>query len=105
MFGSPLLPVVCTMAHVLFTLSVFLVAHSGVQHILCCVFVLLFFVLCTICCQFLWIVPFALPLQFSTTFIKTLDRCLITFVPVRTDHSEHWFQYICNKEGLNSDGQ
>jgi hypothetical protein len=31
-FDTPLLPVVCTMAHVLFTLSVFLVAHSGVQH-------------------------------------------------------------------------
>jgi hypothetical protein len=26
--------------------------HSGVQYILCCVFVLLVFVLCTLCCQF-----------------------------------------------------
>jgi len=33
-----------------------LFAHSGVQHILCCVFVLFFFVLYTLCCQFLWIV-------------------------------------------------
>jgi hypothetical protein len=33
-----------------------LLAHSDVQHILCCVFVLFFFVLCTLCCQFLWIV-------------------------------------------------
>jgi hypothetical protein len=32
------------------------IAYSGVQHILCCVFVLFFFVLCTLCCQFLWIV-------------------------------------------------
>jgi len=31
-----------------------LFVHSDVQHILCCVFVLLFFVLCTLCCQFLW---------------------------------------------------
>jgi hypothetical protein len=31
-------------AHVLFTFF----AHSGVQHILCCVFVLFFFVLCTL---------------------------------------------------------
>ena len=35
-----------------------LFAHSGVQHILCCVLVFLFFVLCTLCCQFLWIVHF-----------------------------------------------
>ena len=32
--------------------------NSDVQHILCCVFVLFFFVLCTLCCQFLWIVHF-----------------------------------------------
>ena len=33
-----------------------LFAHCGLQHILCCVFDLFFsFVLCTICCQFLWI--------------------------------------------------
>ena len=38
-----------------------LFAHSGVQHILCCVFVLFFFVLCILCCQFLWIVYFWLP--------------------------------------------
>jgi hypothetical protein len=30
------------------------VAHNGVQHILCCVFVLFFFVLCGLCCQFHW---------------------------------------------------
>jgi hypothetical protein len=30
-----------------------LFAHSDVQHILCCVFALFFFVLCTLCCQFL----------------------------------------------------
>ena len=33
-----------------------LLAHSGVQHILCCVFVLFFFGFCALCCQFLWIV-------------------------------------------------
>ena len=33
-------------------------AYGNVQHILCCVFVLLFFVLCDLCCQFLWIVHF-----------------------------------------------
>ena len=35
-----------------------LFVDSGVQHILCCVFVLFFFVLCTLCCQFFWIVHF-----------------------------------------------
>jgi hypothetical protein len=35
-----------------------LFAYSGVQHILFCVFVLFFFILCTLCCQFLWIVHF-----------------------------------------------
>jgi hypothetical protein len=38
-----------------------LFAHNGVQHILCCVFVLFFFILCTLCCQFLWIVLFDCP--------------------------------------------
>jgi len=29
-----------------------LLAYSGIQHILCCVFALLFFVLFALCCQF-----------------------------------------------------
>ena len=33
-----------------------LFTSSGVQHILCGVFVLFVFLLCTLCCQFLWIV-------------------------------------------------
>ena len=32
--------------------------YSGCQHILCCIFALFAFVLCTLCCQFLWIVNF-----------------------------------------------
>jgi hypothetical protein len=51
MFGSSL-PSVCGRDCVLFTLFVF-VAYSGVQHILCCVFVFFFFVLCDLCCQLL----------------------------------------------------
>ena len=35
-------------------------AYIGVQHILCCVFVMFAFVLRTLCCQFLWIVPFGI---------------------------------------------
>jgi hypothetical protein len=46
-----------------------LFVHSGVQHILCCVFALFFFVMCTLCCQFLWIVFFLLPLRYSLMFI------------------------------------
>jgi len=41
----------------------YLFAYSGVQHILCCVFVLFVFVWCTLYCQFLWIVHFWLPLS------------------------------------------
>ena len=51
-----------------------LFAHNGVQHTLCCVFVLFFFVLCILCCQFLWIVHFWLPLQYSLTFIYSMDN-------------------------------
>ena len=43
-----------------------LFAYSGAQHILCCVFVVFYFVLC---CQFLWIVHFRLHLWCSLTFI------------------------------------
>jgi len=42
---------------------------SGVQHILCCVFVLFFFVLCALCCQFLSIVHFWSSLRYTLTFI------------------------------------
>ena len=42
----------------------YFLSHSGVHHILCCVFVLFVFVLCSLCGQFLWIVPFWLPLQY-----------------------------------------
>ena len=69
MFGSSLPPVVCRRAHVLFTFFYTLFVYSGVQHILCCGVVLFFFVLCTQCWQFLWIVHFLLPLQFSLTII------------------------------------
>ena len=46
-----------------------LFAYSSVQHILCCVFALFFVVLCTLCCQFLWIVHFWLPFRYFLTFI------------------------------------
>ena len=47
-----------------------LFANSGVQHILCCVCVVVFFfVWCTLCCQFLWIVHFG-----------TLELCKMIFI-------------------------
>jgi hypothetical protein len=56
-------PLVCRRGHVLFTLFVFVSVYSCVQPILCCVFVLFFFVLCTLFCQFLWIVLFLIALS------------------------------------------
>ena len=55
MFGSSLPSVVCRRAHVVFTFLC-LLTYYFVQHILCFCFVLFFFVLCTLCCQFPWIV-------------------------------------------------
>ena len=46
-----------------------LLTNSGAQYILCCVFDLVFFVLCTICCQFLWIVNFLLPHWCSNVYL------------------------------------
>jgi hypothetical protein len=39
-----------------------LLAHGGVQNILCWDVVLFFFVLCTLCLQFLWIFLFYCPI-------------------------------------------
>jgi len=53
-----------------------LFTHCCVQHILCCVFTLFFFIWCIICCQFLWTVPFGLPLQCCLTFIYLVYHIL-----------------------------
>ena len=57
MFGSSLPPVVCMRAQVLL-MFLCLFVYSGIQNILC-----------TQCCQFLWIVYFLLSLRYSLTFI------------------------------------
>jgi hypothetical protein len=69
MFRSSLSPVVWGLVSYLHYLCLF--AYSGVQHILRCGFFSLSSscVLCTQCCQFLWIVHFWLPLRFSLTVI------------------------------------
>ena len=48
-----------------------LFAHIGVQPILCCVFIFFFVILCTLCCQSIWIFHFRLPPPpgYSLTFI------------------------------------
>ena len=47
-----------------------LFTYSGVQHILCCVFVLFVFVLCALCCQLLWIVQLFSNVYLLITNIK-----------------------------------
>jgi hypothetical protein len=51
-----------------------LFSHGGLQHILCCVFVLFFFVLC---CQFLWIVLFDCSLNtYLLTYVVLQYMCI-----------------------------
>jgi hypothetical protein len=73
LFGSSLPPVVCRRAYV-FTSSylsclrlfVFVCVYGSVQHIYCVLLLFLFFfVLCSQCCQFLWIVILWLRHRFS----------------------------------------
>ena len=68
MSSSSYPPVFCRRAHV-YMPYLCLVSNSGVQHISCCVFVLLVFILCILCCRFLWIVHFCLHFQYYITFI------------------------------------
>ena len=51
MLVCSLSPVVCGMSSLH---CLCLLACGGVRHILCCVFVLFFFVWCALCCRFLW---------------------------------------------------
>jgi len=53
MFNSSFPPVVCRRL-ISYLRYLCLFPHSGFHHILCCVFVLFFFVLCTLCRQFLF---------------------------------------------------
>jgi hypothetical protein len=72
-------------------------AYSGVQRILCCVFVLSSFVLCIPCCQFLWIVHCWLPLRYSLTFI-------VYFIPIKFLFWRIvvccWFLFVGNRYGF-----
>ena len=69
-------PVVCRKARVLSTSFVIVYAYCGVQHNLCCVFVLFFLVLCDFCCQF--DCPFLIaPSIFSNVYILLAWRLTI----------------------------
>jgi hypothetical protein len=60
-----------------------LLTHSGVKHILCCVYVLFFLVLCTTYYHFLWIVHVWLYIRYFKFAKSMLHRptCLVDFVP------------------------
>jgi hypothetical protein len=63
-----------------------LFAHNGVQHILCYVFVLLFFALCILCCQFL------------CAFL----RLVYPMLPVSLCFSSPCVSYVASFSGLSS---
>ena len=64
-----------------------LFACDGVQRVLCCVFVLFFFVLCTLCCQFLCIVHLWLSLRHSLAFVYLLKPTqLFNYGPILIDY-------------------
>ena len=69
MFSSSLPPVVCVRAHVLFTLFVLVCIYWCPTHIVLCFCFVFLCDLCTLCCKFLWIVDFLLPLRCSLTLI------------------------------------
>jgi energy-coupling factor transporter transmembrane protein EcfT len=78
---------------VVFVYVLFLV-YSGVQYILCCVFVLFFFVLCTLCCQFLWTVHIVLPLLVFSNIYLQANRNAIAYnamPPIREDGRVIWW--------------
>ena len=80
MFGSSLPLLLFVWGLMLYLRYLCLDAYSGFQHY-CVVFLFCLpssCVLCTLCCQFLWIVHFLLPFQYSLTFIC---RSLIVRVP------------------------
>jgi hypothetical protein len=71
-------------------------ACSGVQHILCFVFVLFLFVLYALCCKFLWIVLFWVPLWHPLTFNKIKLLCdhnhdvpYVPFIPIMYIYLSH----------------
>jgi hypothetical protein len=77
--------VICRLNHVQMKATI---SDSSVQHMLRSVFVLFFFVLCTLCCQFLWIFDFWFSLRYSLTFIF-ICACLNLHVTMKLRTYRH----------------
>ena len=84
-----------------------LLAHSGVQHISCFVFVLFFFVLRTLCFQFLSGLSILIaPSVFSNVYVKSVKICqtylIITLMKEKASrreiiakiHSTHFCRFV-----------
>jgi hypothetical protein len=75
-----------------------LFAYSGVEQLLCSVFALFSFVLCTLCCQFLWIVHLSLSFIYWIFFLllnKIADSFLTNFSNViKRIFKAKMFQFI-----------
>jgi hypothetical protein len=68
-------------------------ARSGVRYMLSCVFVLFFFVLCDLCCQFLWSVHFCIvPSVFSNIFAIVLYTTKDIVVPLHAN-KHGWYEH------------
>jgi hypothetical protein len=65
----------------------YLCAYTGVLHISCCVFVLFFFVLYTICCRFLFIINFLLSLRYSLTWWCS-DSIMCVLIQLRSKQNK-----------------
>jgi hypothetical protein len=58
-----------------------------------CVFALFFFVLCTLCCQYLWLVHFWLPLWCSLTCMSMSSWIYVSITDVKTYDSRIGVKY------------
>jgi len=84
MCGSSLPPVVCSRAHFLFTL-VELISYSGIQQILCCVFVLVILRLVHPMLPVSLRCPFLIVIWYSLTFIYIYLFLLFLFALLKVN--------------------
>jgi len=83
----------CNCIYVLFTLFVFVCVYWCPAHIVSC-FVLFFFVLCDLCCQFLWIVHSVSCVLYVASFSGLFIQYLVfSMLPVSLDCS---FSILCS---------
>jgi hypothetical protein len=98
MFDSSFLPVVFLGGIMSYLRYLSLFAYSGVEQLLYSVFALFSFVLCTLCCQFLWIVHLSLSFIYWIFFLllnKIADSFLTNFSNViKRIFKAKMFQFI-----------